>query len=119
MDPRNKYAGTSTTKPGAASEKPRCRSERELQPRAGGAGRAATDLIGGSVARWAANHRVPPRQQIAAVATPAAGCTWVASRVTAGGPTMKQSSSAIDSIEKAVCSREVPASSTDQRARAI
>ncbi len=32
---------------------------------------------------------------------------------------MKQSSSAIDSIEKAVCSREVPASSTAQRARAI
>ena len=76
-------------------------------------------MTGGSVARWAANHSVPARQQIAAVATPAAGCTWVASRVTAAGPTMKQSSSAIDSIEKAVCSREVPASSTDQRARAI
>ena len=53
------------------------------------------------------------------MATPAAGCTWVARRVTAAGPTMKHSSSATDSIEKAVCSRGVPASSTDQRARAI
>src|ERR1700733_13493797 len=111
IEPRNRYAGTSTSSPGAAKERLRLRSEKPARDRAGRGAEA-----GGSVARWAANHSVPPRQQIAAVTTPAAGCSWVASRVTEAGPTMKQSSSAIDSMEKAVCNRDVPASSTDQRA---
>jgi predicted PhzF superfamily epimerase YddE/YHI9 len=71
------------------------------------------------VERWEANHSVPARQQIAAQVTPAAGASWVASRVTAAGPITKQTSSAIDSTENAVCSRGDPASSADQRARAI
>jgi hypothetical protein len=62
---------------------------------------------------------VPIRQAAAAAATPAAGCTWVASTVTAAGPTTKHSSSATDSRENAVCSRGEPASSTLHRARAI
>jgi hypothetical protein len=75
---------------------------------------------GGSVDRCAANHSDPPTAHRAAHVTPAAGCTWVASRVTAAGPITKHNSSATDSTENAVCSRGGdPASRADQRARAI
>ena len=80
---------------------------------------AATVTTGGSVDRCAANHSDPRSAHRAAQVTPAAGCTWVASRVTAAGPITKHSSSATDSSENAVCSRGDPASRTDQRARAI
>ena len=75
--------------------------------------------MGGSVARCDANHSDPARQLAAARVTPAAGCSWVTSTVTAAGPITKHSSSATDSTENAACSRGDPVSSTDQRARAI
>jgi len=120
--PRNRYAGTSTTRPGAASRegptRAACWRDADVAAVAGARGgvRATT---GGSVERCEANHSEPTRAHRAAHVTPAAGCTWVASRVTAAGPTTKQSSSATDSTENAVCSRGDPARRTDQRARAI
>ncbi len=74
-------------------------------------------ISAGSVLRCAANHSVPARHRTAAVPTPAAGNTSVASRVTAAGPTTKQNSSATDSKENAACSRGEPASRTLHRAR--
>jgi len=71
------------------------------------------------VSRCAANHSVPARQSSAAVPTPAAGRTSVASSVTAAGPITKHSSSATDSRENAVCSRGEPASRALHRARTI
>ena len=79
----------------------------------------STTRTAGSVVRCAANHRLPPTHNTAAAVTPAAGCTWVASRVTRAGPSTKHTSSATDSRENAVCSRGDPASSTLHRARAI
>src|SRR6185437_15496891 len=63
---------------------------------------------GGSVDRCDANHSDPSSAHKAAVPTPAAGCTWVASTVTAAGPSTKHTSSATDSSENAVCSRGDP-----------
>src|SRR5690242_11846801 len=123
--PRNRYIGTSTTRPGAA----RCRrrAARRSGPGPGpGPGPGADPdapegptTTGGSVDRCDANHSDPSSAHKAADPTPAAGCTWVASTVTAAGPTTKHTSSATDSSENAVCSRGDPASRTDQRARAI
>ena len=76
-------------------------------------------MTGGSVDRCDANHSDPRRAHKAAHATPAVGCAWVASTVTAAGPITKHTSSATDSIENAVCRRGDPARRTDQRARAI
>jgi len=120
--PRNRYAGTSTTRPGAARRERRRRAARRRDAdvaAVAGARAGVTATTGGSVDRWDANHSDPPSAHRAAQVTPAAGCTWVASRVTAAGPTTKHSSSATDSTENAVCSRGDPARSTDQRARAI
>jgi len=79
----------------------------------------STTRTAGSVVRCAANHRLPPTHNTAAAVTPAAGCTWVASRVTRAGPSTKHTSSATDSRENAVCSRGESASSALHRARAI
>src|SRR6201996_1285096 len=121
--PRNRYEGTSTTRLGAASlarlpppARVRCGADSGADEGAAGPEAATT---GGSVDRCAANHSDPQKAHRAAHVTPAAGCTWVASRVTAAGPITKHSSSATDSSENAVCSRGDPASRTDQRARAI
>src|SRR5580700_3335355 len=108
--PRNRYAGTSTARPVAANRELRTRAAGERDPGAGpgpgpgagtGAGAGARVTTGGSVDRCEANHSDPPRAHRAAHVTPAAGCTWVASRVTAAGPTTKHSSSATDSTENA------------------
>ncbi len=100
--------------PAAPGQRPARPVRKPLGP---GLGAAAT--TGGSVDRWDANHSDPSRAHNAAHATPAAGCTWVASTVTAAGPITKHTSSATDSTENAVCSRGDPASRADQRARAI
>jgi len=80
---------------------------------------AALARTRGSVERCDANHSVPARQSSAADATPAAGCSWVASSVTMAGPSTKHTSSATDSRENAVCSRGELPSSALHRARAI
>ena len=116
--PRNRYMGTSTTRPGAARRLRRPGRKSRARPDAGAAD-ATGAASGGSVDRCDANQSDPRRAHTAAHATPAAGCTWVASRVTAAGPITKHSSSATDSSENAVCRRGDPASRTDQRARAI
>ena len=54
-----------------------------------------------------------------ATATPAAGWTWVASKVTTAGPMTKIVSSRTDSSENAACSSGEPPSSALQRARTI
>src|ERR1700730_1008221 len=124
--PRNRYTGTSTARPGAANRELRTRAAGDRHPGAdpgaeagAGTGAGARVTTGGSVDRCEANHSDPPRAHRAAHVTPGAGCTWVASKVTAAGPTTKHSSSATDSTENAVCSRGDPARRTDQRARAI
>lgn len=108
--------GTSTTSPGAAA-----RARRAGPSSAAGADTADTadTAATGSVARCAASHSVPVSASTAATPTPEAGCTSVASRVTAPGPMMKHSSSATDSNENAVCSRDVPESSVLHRALTI
>src|SRR5579864_6425929 len=88
--PSSRYTGASTTSPGAAA------------PLAFAVRPPDTSITWGSVRRSAANHKVPARQSSAAVPTPAAGNTSVASNVTAAGPITKHSSSATDSKENAV-----------------
>jgi hypothetical protein len=66
----------SATRPGRSD---RCAAGRRWE---------ADGEIAGWVSRWAANHSVPLTQKIAAAQIPAAGCTLVASTVTAAGPTM-------------------------------
>src|SRR5579859_1809640 len=108
--PSSRYSGKSTNSPGAAA--PRC-------PAVCSTRRPGVRTTTGSVRRSAANHNVPARHSSAATPTPAAGNTWVASSVTAAGPTMKHSSSATDSKEKAACSRGVPASRALHRTRTM
>src|ERR1700753_548804 len=79
--PRNRYAGTSTTKPGAARPERRTRATRRRDADAAavaGARAGVTATTGGSVDRCDANHSDPARAHRAAHVTPAAGCTWVA-----------------------------------------
>src|SRR6185437_14485336 len=123
--PRNKYIGTSTTRPGAArrlrrpARRIRPGEEPGEDPDEDSDDAEVPATTGGSVDRCDANHSDPSSAHKAAVPTPAAGCNWVASTVTAAGPSTKHTSSATDSSENAVCSRGDPASRTDQRARAI
>ncbi len=117
--PRNRYTGTRTTSAGAASSARRPRAAGRRDAETGSRGLVEGVTTGGSVDRWDANHSDPSRAHSAAHPTPAAGCTWVASKVTAAGPITKHSSSATDSTENAVCSRGESPSKTDQRARAI
>jgi hypothetical protein len=106
--PSSRYTGTRMTSPGAGAPRVRL-GPGEPSPRTG--------IGAGSVLRCAANHSVPARHRTAAVPTPAAGNTSVASKVTAAGPRTKQNSSATDSKENAACSRGEPASRTLHRAR--
>jgi hypothetical protein len=123
--PTRPNTGISTTRPGAAG----CQRMRARRRDTAGSGRpegasgrpdgASGRTAGGSVSRWAASHRVPARHSSAAMPTPAAGYTSVASRVTAAGPSTKHTSSATDSSENAVCSRGEPASSVLHRLRTM
>jgi hypothetical protein len=79
----------------------------------GGRGRG-----GGSVPRCAARARQPISVSAAAVPSPAAGWTAVASAVTISGPATKIDSSTTDSNENAACSRAgLSRSRCDHRAR--
>ena len=114
--PMNRYTGISTTRPGAASRA-------RLAGLSGRRRRRRWRSVDGDDRRLGRPlRREPQRPRQSAQgggATPAAGYSWVASRVTAAGPITKHSSSATDSTENAVCSRGDPASRADQRARAI
>src|ERR1700761_1930255 len=126
--PRNQYTGTSTISAGAADirfARPRsdagAAAPASAVPASAGAGAGAgmSPATGGSVARWATNHSTPTRHSTVATNTPAAGCTSVASTVTAAGPRMNTTSSATDSNENAVCSCGEPVSRLLHRARTI
>ncbi len=125
MAPSSRYTGASTTSPVAGAPWPRARLRvpepagpgENPGPRAGG--RTSRGTMTGSVPRWAANQSVPATHSKAAMPTPAAGKTSVASSVTAAGPIMKHSSSATDSKLKAACSRGEPASRPLHRARTM